>query len=290
VPFSVWDAAAIAVKASVYAATLAAAGAVFFLGYAGDLVGRAERSRIRRLVVSLSILSVLASAAQLMVTAGSMSGNAKGMLDETLVSMVWQAGQWRAITIRAAGLLIAALGMLSDRSRLAAYGGAAMAATSFAWLGHARSLNPDALPVLLLGIHLLSVAFWLGALAPLLIVAHAHDAPRIAAAAARFGRMAVVVVAGLIAAGLGLLWLLLGHVSALWSSTYGRYVMAKLAVVAVLLCFAAYNKLRLTPRLPADDGAARSLQRSIRCEMLLGAAILLVTAAFTTVTGPPALD
>ena len=146
-------------------------------------------------------------------------------------------------------------------------------------------------PVLLLSVHLLGVAFWLGALVPLLIVARDGDLPRTAAAAARFGAAAIFVVGGLMAAGLGLLWMLLGGVTALWGSAYGRYVMFKLAFVAGLLCLAAFNKLRLTPRLRGGDArAARSLRTSIRLELLLGMLILAATATLTTLTGPPALD
>jgi copper resistance protein D len=219
-----------------------------------------------------------------------MGDDAAGMLDGSLIHMVWQAGAGRANAIRAIGLLLAALGVLSDRPPWWALLGAAMAATSFAWTGHARALNPDVLPVLLVSAHLLGVAFWLGALAPLLIVSRNADVAIIAATAARFGSSAVFAVGALMAAGIALLWMLLGDVTALWSSTYGRSVMLKLAFVGCLLCFAAFNKLRLTPRLLAgDSGAVRSLRTSIRFEMILGAVILAVTASFTTLIGPPAL-
>lgn len=290
-PFGIWDAAAIALKALTYATTLGAAGAVFFLRYDGTLITGANRLGIRRIVIGLSILSVLAGAAQIMMSAASMSGESTGMWDAPLLRMIWEAGAGRANVIRAAGLLLSALVIWSDRPPWVAIFGAAMAATSFAWTGHARALNPDGLPLLLLGVHLLGVAFWLGALAPLLIVARRADLPGIAAAAARFGAVAVFVVGGLIAAGVSLLWMLLGHVAALWTSAYGRYVMLKLVFVAGLLCLAAFNKLRLTPRLRAGDvRAARSLRTSIRLELLVGILILTVTAALTTLTGAPALD
>jgi putative copper export protein len=49
--------------------------------------------------------------------------------------------------------------------------------------------------------------------------------------------------------------------------------------------------LRVTPRLQAGDVAGvQVLHKSIEFEMLLGALILIVTATFTTVTGPTALD
>ena len=283
----VWDAAVIAVKTLTYAATLGAAGAVFFLLYSGTLIASTDRLRIRRIVLGLSTLSVFAGAAQIMVSAGSMGGEAAGMLDGSLLHTV--AG--RASAIRAIGLLIAALLVLSDRPSWLAFFGAVAAATSFAWTGHARSLNPDLLPILLLSVHLLGAAFWLGALAPLAIVARDGDLSRIAATAARFGTVAVFVVGGLMAAGVTLLWMLLGDFTALWGSTYGRYVICKLAIVACLLCMAAFNKLRLTPRLCAGDTrAVRSLRTSIRLELLLGVLILAVTATLTTVTGPPVLD
>ena len=290
-PFGIWDAAAIAFKTLTYAATLGVAGAVFFLRYSGPLITSAHRLRIRHLVLGLALLSVLAGAAQIMVSAASMSGAAAGMWEGSLLRMVWQAGAGRANAARAIGLVLAVLLVSPDRPSGWALLGAALAATSFAWTGHARSLRPDAIPILLLSVHLLGVAFWLGALLPLLIVARDGDLPRMAAAASRFGAAAIFVVGVLMAAGAALLWLLLGDVTALWRSTYGRYVMLKLTFVACLLCLAAFNKLRLTPRLRGGDvRAARSLRTSIRLELLAGMSILAVTATFTTLMGPPALD
>jgi putative copper resistance protein D len=287
---SVWDAALIVLKTVTYAATFGAAGAVFFLSYSGTLVANADRMTIRRIALGLSMLSVLAGAAQVLVTAGSMSGAATGMWDGTMIHMVWQAGAGRANVIRAIGLLIMTLALLRNLPWWPACIGAMIAATSFAWTGHAWSLHPNAPPVLLLCAHLLGAAFWLGALVPLAIVARNRELPDVAAAASRFGTSAVFVVGGLMAAGLGLLWMMLGSVSDMWGSEYGRYVMLKLSFVAGLLCLAAFNKLSLTPRLLAGDARAiRSLRISLRLELLLGAFILTITATFTTITGAPAL-
>src|ERR1700678_1704396 len=186
-PFGIWDAAAIAFKTLTYAATLGVAGAVFFLRYSGPLITSAHRLRIRHLVLGLALLSVLAGAAQIMVSAASMSGAAAGMWEGSLLRMVWQAGAGRANAARAIGLVLAVLLVSPDRPSGWALLGAALAATSFAWTGHARSLRPDAIPILLLSVHLLGVAFWLGALLPLLIVARGGDLPRTAAAASHFG-------------------------------------------------------------------------------------------------------
>ena len=68
-PFGIWDAAAIVLKTLTYAATLGAAGAVFFLRYDAPSITSVHRLRIRRLVLGLALLSVLAGAAQIMVSA-----------------------------------------------------------------------------------------------------------------------------------------------------------------------------------------------------------------------------
>jgi putative copper export protein len=116
-----------------------------------------------------------------------------------------------------------------------------------------------------------------------------HNVPRrIASVAARFGTAAAAVVAALILAGLAVLGVLLNSASELWASGYGRTLCVKLALVACLLACAAFNKLRLTPRLMAGHAAAvRTLRASIRIELVLASLILIVTAVLTTLTGPP---
>src|SRR3984957_8924197 len=283
-----WDAAVIAAKAVTYAATFGAAGAVFFLTACGPLLASGDLLRIRRLVLCSALLAVFAGAAQVLASAASMGGGAAGLLDGSLIGMVWQTGAGRANGMRAAGLLLAAAAAWPQRASRGACPGGAAAATSFAWTGHARALDPAVLPILLLSVHLLGIAFWLGALLPLSWVARSGDMQRIAKAVARFGAAAVVVVGTLVLAGTALLWLLLGHSMALWASSYGRWLIVKLALVACILCLAAFNKWRLTPRLLAGDGrAAARLRTTIRFELLVGGAILAVTATFTTITGPP---
>src|SRR5277367_1478994 len=106
-PFGVWDVAGIALKTLSYAATLGAAGAVFFLSYCSAHIARTDSLRIRRMVLGLAVLSVVAGLAQIMVSAASMSGQAAALWDGSLLGMVWQAGAGRANAVRAMGLLLA---------------------------------------------------------------------------------------------------------------------------------------------------------------------------------------
>jgi putative copper resistance protein D len=264
---------------------------VFFLAYSHALLAVPDRLKIRRLIQILMIVAVLACGARIALTAASMSGDAAGLVDSGLMRMIWQAGEGRATSTRVLGLLLAACAIpLNRRPGVLALAAAGAAATSFAWVGHVHALAAG-FPALLVSVHLLSVAFWLGALGPLLLIARQDDPRRAAGPAARFGAAAVVVVGALVLAGIALALMLMGNPSQWPSSNYGRLLAVKLGLVAGLLGVGAFNKLRLTPRLLAGDArAVRSLANSIRAEMALAASILWVTACLTTVTGPPALE
>jgi copper resistance protein D len=284
-----WDIAVVFAKAIAYAATLGSAGSIFFLAYSRPLLRDIDSLRIERGTLLLLIAAAIASVITIPLLAGSMSGDLSGMFDRSLAGMILHAGQGRATEIRIAGLALAVFAVSGRRRfQVPAMLGAIAAATSFSWVGHVHALLPNIVPSLFLGLHLLCAAFWLGALMPLLMLGEGSSAAQIAAVAARFGRLALAVVALLIIAGFGLLWTLIADASIFWSSGYGRLVALKLVTVAVLLCAAALNKLYLTPKLlNGDAGAARLFRRSLKAEMILGGLILLITAAFTTVTGPP---
>jgi copper resistance protein D len=288
VEWSGWDAVALCAKAVTYAATLGAAGAIFFLGYNGPLLRESQRGLIRRLIGILVVASAIAGCARILLLAGSMSGDLAGMFDASLARMILNGGEGRATGLRLAGLALCALSLSTNaRARGYALLGAIIASTSFAWVGHVHAL-PTWLPSVALSMHLLGASFWLGALLPLLIVARDSADPEIAAVASRFGKLALAVVGLLLAAGAGLLWTLINDASEFWSSVYGGMMAIKLLVVALMLSLAAANKLYLTPRLlKGEPKATNLLRRSVHAEILCGGVILLITAAFTTLTGPP---
>jgi copper resistance protein D len=291
VSVGLWDGAAVLVKAALYAATLGAAGGVFFLAYSRSLLEPSDRLAIAQPLCILVAVAIAASAARVLLTAASLSEDAAGMLDARLLAMVWHSGEGRAATIRTCGLLLAVPALARHgRPGWLAVVGAAAAATSFAWVGHARAADYAAASYLS-GIHVLAVAFWLGALAPLSILTRHREPRRLGAVAERFGRIAMAVVSVLLAAGIGVLWVLLGSVSELWASDYGRIACAKIALVACLLALAAWNKLGLVPDITAGDTlAVRRLRHSIRAELVVAGLILLVTAALTTLGGPPTMQ
>jgi copper resistance protein D len=284
-----WDVAAMFAKAVTYAATFGAAGAVFFAVYCGTLLRDPQRGLLRRLIGILVGVAAAAGILRILLLAGSMSGEMAGMFDRGFTSMILRAGEGRASGVRIVGLALILFALSKNPVyRGPAIAGAIIASTSFAWVGHIHGLMPNTAPSLLLCLHLVCAAFWLGALPPLLIIAAGGNVPQVAAAAARFGKLALRVVALLLAAGASLLVMLIGSAAQFWGSDYGRMMAIKLLAVAALLGLAAWNKLVLTPRLLRGDARALSLfKRSVLAEMAVGTVILLTTAAFTTFTGPP---
>jgi putative copper export protein len=286
-----WEILEVLAKAATYATTFGAAGGVMFLNHQGSLLASEVRCEVRRSVCKLALAALAASAVYIDVTAAAMSGDLHGFIDFDLVSMVAQSGEWRALLARTLGLIAAvAAASTSPKRGALSLVGAVAAATSFAWVGHVHAQRSAWLATAS-AVHLASVAFWVGALWPLLITLRRSDGKRAAQAVMRFAAGAVAVVGLLVLAGILLLATLVGHWAALWQSDYGRSFLAKLALVAALLSVAALNKWRFTPRLRTNDPRAiRALRLSIRLEMVLAILILTVTAGLTTVSGPPTLE
>jgi copper transport protein len=106
----------------------------------------------------------------------------------------------------------------------------------------------------------------------------------------RFSRVIPVPLALLAASGLWLAYAQLGDAAALWSTDYGRVLIGKLILVALLLAFAAANRYRLVPRFHAGTGnAAANLRRSIGVELAIAAAILALVALWRFTPPPRAL-
>jgi copper resistance protein D len=288
VEISAWDLGAVAAKTLVYAATLGAAGTVFFLTYAGALLAETRREAIRRFLGMQLLVAAGGTLCRILLLTASMTGRISGMFDRDMARMILEAGEGTSALLRIAGLALAAFALSPDRRlRLPALAGAALAAASFGAVGHTRSLQPNLPAAFFSALHLLGVAFWMGALVPLLKCTQGSTRDA-GAVATRFGKLAVSVVLLLAAAGLALLWMISYGQPDFWGSAYGNMIAAKLLLVSVLLSAAAFNKLSLTPRLLRGEAAAAvKLRWSIQLELIVGLAILLTTAIFTSLLGPP---
>lgn len=271
-----------AVKTLAYMSCLAAAGSAAVLVGLRRLDGEAARA-VRRLALAGAAAAGAASLVRVPVQASFLAGGTwAGAVDPVLVGAVLDGPLGTSLAVRCAGLAIVALLIIDGAAARAAAGlGAVAVCASFALRGHTLG-DPRFVPGVLLTAHLLGIAFWIGAFAPLLRSIRTADPRRTGALAHEFGRKALAVVAGLAAAGAALLVLLAGDPLDALATPYGRLFALKLAVFAALLGIAARNKLRLTPALRAGDPAAAiRLRRAIRLEIAAVAAILATTAALT---------
>jgi copper transport protein len=159
---------------------------------------------------------------------------------------------------------------------------------SLAVTGHAATAQPQWLTRPMVFLHGVGVAFWAGALTPLVAMAW-RPADGLLAAVNRFSRLAVPVVGVLVLAGLGLAIIQLESFRSLIETRYGLILSIKLALVVVLLCLAALNRFRLTPMLALDPSNTRPLVRSILVECAVAAAILAVVAGWRFTPPPRAL-
>ena len=287
-----WSVAALVVKALLYATCLTAGGGALFLVIFGRRLNEVERRFVVQFTRTVAVAALYLTIARVMSLSAMLGDDLASLWDWSLIQIILEGNEGRATAVRAIGLIaVAAFSFGTSASQAVALLGALATAGSFALTGHTGSVGPGNLPRLLVAVHVLAVSYWIGALVPLFKIASSPDFSRVGAILRRFGNIAALVVPGLIAAGLVLLWLLLGSLDAIFASTCGRLVLLKLAFASGLLMLAAVNKLRLTPGVTAGDrSAVARLRWSIAGEMTLATAILVATATFTTVVGPPELE
>lgn len=289
---SSFDAAAIAAKALTYAFSLTAAGGAIFILAFSQLLRVHERAQIAKLCAALAIFAVVLTALRLPIIAATLGGDFFSMMDLPLLQFAIESSEGQAAGVRIVGLvLILLLLSPSPATSVAAALGAVLVPVSFAFTGHSPSLDRGLLPQGLVTLHLLGVSYWMGAFFPLRYVTYRPDPPGVAQVMKRFGDIALYIVGALVVAGAVLLWIMLRTPLVLFDSDYGRAVVVKLLFVAGLLGLAAVNKLVLTPALARGDiSALQRLRNSIAAEIAMAGLILVVTATFTTVVGPPALE
>jgi putative copper export protein len=101
-----------------------------------------------------------------------------------------------------------------------------------------------------------------------------------------FSPIALTGAATTVLAGLTLAFRYLGgSVPALWTTGYGRTLLVKLAVLAAVVGFGAYNWRIQGPRLGTPAASTR-IRRSSLLELTLGTILLAVTALLVSMPLP----
>jgi putative copper resistance protein D len=277
----------ICIKALVYATSLTAAGSVLCIIFLRALPV-SEIVVLKRFAVWLALAAAALSLVRIPLRAGFlMGGTWHGATDPMILGIVVQSPLGISIAVRLMGLaLILTLLLPVHWGRITAGLGALFVAVSFVLRGHALE-EPRLLLGALITVHLLGLAFWIGAFVPLYRAAGIGRGQDAAQLIHEFGRKAVYVVASLTVAGGITLWFLIGNPITAALTPYGQFFLLKLTIFLAIIILAAWNKMQLTPALLRGDIDARdSLQRSIMWEVVFVLFVLFVTATLTTISAP----
>ena len=285
-------------RAVAYIGVLGAAG---FILIASALRRDDDPSPVGRPTTIAACVALVAILLQVPLQGALATG--RGLLsitDASVLSLAIADGMGWAALLTALGLLavIITSGLPWDgAARRVGLTGAAVAPLGFVLTGHTRTMSPAAVGYLADLAHVAAAAVWFGGLVAVIVVVRrrrADDAPLDAAAAiARFSGWAAITAGVLIVAGVVLSWIQVGSIEALTTTLYGRLLLAKTVLVAVILAAAGWNRFRLVPRVaaaaieepPVDDGASwHVLLRLVRLEVVLLVVVLLVTAVLANVT------
>lgn len=255
---------------------------------------------VRRFVLLGAFIGLLAVGINFLAQVGSFAESGwQGMIDTTYVAMLWDSSIGQSVGLRAGAfglslvlIVFAWFRPIDERFpgslTLAFFSVAALLlAASFNLIGHSSEL--PVLIRLLLSLHVLIALLWMGSLFPLWKACRTMDVSALQALMHRFGVIAMGLVGVLILCGGVVAYQLLGSVMELVTTLYGLMLLAKIALVALILGLAAWHKFRLVPELTAESSSVR-LQRSIQWEGLVGLIILVVTLLLTTMVGPESMN
>jgi copper transport protein len=296
-----------------YLGTLLAVGLAFFLSFLHDGANDARPLRRAAMVATLVgafgiVLTIVVQGA--LVTNRSLTAAfdpavlrpvlAQGLGLQSGVLLIGLALVYASVTVRR--------GVLAQS--LSFYGGLAATASFVLW-GHATESTNRWVTIPADVVHVAVGAVWFGGLIGVALVLRrrADDAPTSVEMATlgstvqivqRFSTMAAVSVILLTVAGSAIAYTELGSIDALTASNYGKLVLLKAGIVAVVVFTAGYNRYFLLPWLfDAHDASAegdvvptaselqsgwRTLRTTVRLEAVLIVAVLAVTAVLVNTT------
>ncbi|WP_407147869.1 copper homeostasis membrane protein CopD [Bradyrhizobium sp. ORS 86] len=295
----------VATRAVHFAATAVTVGSVIFEVLIATLVlqHRATaaisfRKRAGRATWTGLAVAVISGLTWLLLQASSMSGLPfnEALSTDTLSTVINETQFGRVAIIRAGLAIFLAVCLVHHRTAASRWLGLLAAtglAGSLAWTGHAGAsvgaagylhLTADAL-------HTVAAAAWIGGLVSLITLLATsrirEDVSVVRHAIERFSTMGMICVAIILFTGIVNGVILVGSFYGLVATEYGRLLMLKIAMFAVMLAFAAANRFRLTPQLASTgkEQSAAALHRLIRnsaIETALGLGILVIVALLGT--------
>ena len=290
------DVLSVVFRAVSFTLLLNAAGIPIFIAAFGRLMSSAVPA-VRQLGWKLAIGALVFVVGHQALEAARMTGEMSGVMDPAMQKMALLSPGGAAFAVRVLGLVLVAVGLRRvahvpqrQGAALAPTGplaiplvGAFLSVAAFTLMGH-TSVTPHRLAAAgLLTLHLLVVAFWLGALWPLYLAAKKEQPAVTARVIEAFSLAAAWLVPLILLAGIGLTAVLIPSL-ATFRQPYGQLLLVKVSLFAVLLAMASLNKWRFGPA--CADGDTAAFERTVVVEYALICVVLAVTAALTTFYSP----
>jgi copper transport protein len=251
------------------------------------------QTRLAAVGLAAAWLGIALALARLLAQSWAVHGADRAMSPSLLGSLVGSSTWGRAWSIQLLGAMLGAAGFtlaLHDARRPTGWrlaGAAALVAALGAALdGHAAAAEGWRIPVLVVAdvVHVLGAGAWIGGVMMLAVAVLPRAAAPAAANVVRaFSPWALSGVAALAMTGLVAAWLHLAEPLAPWSSRYGRTLLLKLALVAVVILIGALNWKRLGPVSSTVPGHT-ALRRSVWLEVLVALAVLAATAVLVAIS------
>ncbi len=279
----VWlDIAESAGRALLYAAMAVALGGLAFLALARPDVGA---ERVRRVATVAAFVSALAGLLLIPLQAEAARQGSLGDLSAWWDLLRTDNGEAQAV--RFSAMAVAGVGLACSRraggAAVAALAGA-VAVIASAPAGHGASGRWQALGAAMTVLHVGAMSIWIGGLVGLALVAKQADI----AVAKRFSPVATIAMLVVVSSGVVQAIRQLGSIDALTDSSYGRWLMAKVAAVALVLCGALASRYATYGSLFGAEGRSDRdvLRRALAIEIAAGILVLGATGALTG-TPPP---
>jgi len=282
------DALSLAFRVISFVLLLSAAGTPIFLALFGALLANSAVT-IARVGSKFAAAALVSVCGHQLLEGARMAGDMSGLSDPDMLMTAFRTSGGAAFGVQVVGLvlIVIALGRRARARAQFAIGlaGTFLSAIAFALTGHTSTTANRWPAAALLTLHLLVIAFWLGALWPLYIAATREKPTAAAHLIDAFSRKASWLVPLILVAGIGLAVLLIPDLSA-FRRPYGQLLLVKVVLFAFLMALAAANRWRFGPACALGD--TRGFKRTVLVEYVLICAVLAVTATMTMFYSPEA--
>jgi putative copper export protein len=197
-----------------------------------------------------------------------------GLLHDVPISSRFGATMAATAGVAAVGALFAAIAPVDPILERAPFITALLLLPGPSIAGHALDRGRSAIEVVADVVHVGAASVWLGGLVALGFSLRGSGDH--AATLRRFSNVAIVSVAVLGITGVVRALSELSSLGQLWTTGYGRALIAKTALLTALVAIGWVNRYRLVPRLQVDG-----LRRNVAAELLLFAGLIVAVALLT---------